>query len=331
MSGTGPVVTFANDRYFIGVAGLVNSLHVIGHRGGVIVVDTGLTPDQAQRLSAGATVLPIAGADGSLLAHMLKPAVVQTVRDHGVRGPIALADCDLVITGDLGKLFQQAADGHLCMPPDGPPRVQGRRFQEWLTELDIEGPLRPMPYLNAGLMVFDPAAWEDEFAWWSRRCVQVAERGAQRLEDVQTSAASEMPFAYADQDILNAMLMTEVAPERIHILEWWQQGIPEPEDTTRIEDRRTIRCRSDYGPVMLVHNLTHPKPWLPHARVRLRYAPYEELLARLLDADDLPVRVPRSDIPAWLRDDPLHRIERRARRGALRPARWVRHTLLPSR
>jgi hypothetical protein len=73
----------------------------------------------------------------------------------------------------------------------------------------------------------------------------------------------------------------------------------------RIADERTLRCRGDgVEPYVLHHWLV--KPWLEPTHDGV----YSRLLRRLLNADDVAVRVPPETVPRWLRTGPLASAER---------------------
>ncbi len=55
---------------------------------------------------------------------------------------------------------------------------------------------------------------------------------------------------------------------------------------------------------------------------------YDELFARLLSSEDLPVRVPESAVPSWMRDGRLPRLRPQS---SLRHPHPVRRMLQPPR
>lgn len=323
MSSGTAVVTLTDARYFLGTVALVNSLRLTGHADEVVVVDGGLSVGQSRLLAQECAIVAFP-TPGSLPPAFLKPAALDLVRSTGRSGPTLFIDSDIIITGDLDPVLAQVEAGHICLLPDGPPRLQGRRFEEWVPLLGLDGPLRRQPYVNSGFVGLHTGLWGALITRWRSLCARASDRGARAPQWMSAEVAGADPFAYLDQDVLNALLMTEVAADRVHILEWWRQGLPEPDDTTRLTDPRTLRCRNDEGSTLLLHHLTHPKPWLPEARTRLHYAPYDELMARLLDADDVPLRLGRDDVPPWMRNGRAHRIARRARRSHFLPMRVLR-------
>ena len=52
------IYTVANDRFFVGLLGLVSSVRVNGHDGPIVVVDWGLTQHQIEVLSEHVTCIP---------------------------------------------------------------------------------------------------------------------------------------------------------------------------------------------------------------------------------------------------------------------------------
>ena len=161
---------------------------------------------------------------------------------------------------------------------------------------------------------------------WIELCAEVSEERSRLPHSIPSDRAETHPFAYLDQDVLNAILMSEVDQHATTIGDWRKVGVPKPADTTRIIDRFSLYCENDGATTLLLHHYTHPKPWFAEARERLTYEPYDELLLRLLSAPDLPIRLPRDAIPVWLRRGMLHGIERRITRSQTVPGRLLRRT-----
>jgi hypothetical protein len=81
----------ADERYFLGLVGMLNSLRLLGQREPVYVLDAGLTRDQRELLVPHATVVAGDGAAAPWLAKTLAP----------MRHPaevMVLIDADMIVT-----------------------------------------------------------------------------------------------------------------------------------------------------------------------------------------------------------------------------------------
>lgn len=317
-------MTLTDSRFFIGTVALVNSLRLSGNRHDIVVIDAGLSPDQRHRLTAVADVRPLPISGSRVLRAFLKPQALICEP----LGTLLFLDSDMIVTASLDATAAAAAGGRICLLPDGPPRLQARRFEgAWTSELHLRRPLRNQPYINSGFIALDRSRWAGLLDRWMELCSTVSETRSQLPHSMPMDDADAHPFAFLDQDVLNAILMSEVDEGAVLILDWQTAGTPEPEDTTRIVDRISLRCESDGGPTMLLHHLVHPKPWLSEAREWLTYEPYDELLVRLLTGPDLAISLPDDAVPAWLRAGPVHHMERRIARGRTRPIRLLGRVL----
>jgi len=315
-------VTIADRSYFTGTVALVNSLHVTSNPGRVVVLDGGLTEDQTTILERAAEVrrLPVQ-LSGSFVvflkaaAHMLD-----------LTGTLVLLDSDIVVTGPLAPIVAEARSGRIAAFIDEP--IRDRAFPEWRSTLGVKGDLRVQPYLNVGLIAIDLDAWPGFFERWWELCLRVPDE----RQDLPFDLANDVthPFAFPEQDVFNALLMTEIDPGRIVFHELAAAPGPSSNDTVRIVDRSRLVCANGDRPTTLLHYWNHPKPWLPNARSELAFDAYVEVLARLLTADDVPVRLDPSSIPLWLRDTPTARFVRRTPRRARRGVRKLLR-LLPDR
>ena len=266
--------------FFPGAVALLNSLRLVGHEEPLFVLDHGLDPGQRERLAAHAEVVPApAGDDPPSLLKMVLP------RDRPA-DVVALLDTDLIATRSLAPLAETAASGSLVAFENDVPR----HFPEWGELLGL-GEVRPGPYLTTSA-IFAGAAMAD------RVLPVVAER--QRAVDTgRTWVAGgdpDDPLYYLDQDVLNAVVHSQLEPEELHALDARLAPIP-PFAGVRIADRQTLRCahRDGTEPYFLHHAFR--KPWL----VPIRANPYSRLLTRLLLADDVPLRLEPGELPPRLR------------------------------
>jgi hypothetical protein len=301
----------------------VNSLRLTGNSSPILVFDAGLTSDQRDALATVAEVRRLSISGAYVLPAFRKPQLLS-----GLEGPLVFLDSDMIVTASLEPAATAAVAGLICVLPDGPPRLQCRRFADaWTRTLGLQHPLRTQPYINSGFIALDASRWTALVDRWAELCAHVGESRSQLPHSIPMEVADAHPFAYLDQDVLNAVLMSEVDESAVCVLDWRSAGVPEPEDGTRVIDRVSLRCESDGRPTMLLHHLVHPKPWFPEARGCLAYEPYDELLVRLLSGPDLTIVPPVDAVPAWLRPGPVRRMQRIVARGQTMPARLLGHAI----
>ena len=320
-------VTLTDERFFIGTVALVNSLRLTENGHDILIVDAGLRSDQRDRLAAVADVRRLENCGSQVLPPFLKPRALMSAP----MGTLVFLDSDMIVTASLESTAIAAAEGRICVLPDGPPRHHTRRFEDaWTKRLHLRRPLREQPYINSGFIALDSSRWVGLLERWIELCAEVSESRSLLPHSIPMHEADVHPFAYLDQDVLNAILMSEVDESAVVIGDWHRAGVPEPEDTTRIVERLSLQCQSDRATsTMLLHHFSRPKPWFAEARGCLMYEPYDELLVRLLTGPDLTIVLPPDAIPVWLRRGPVRRIERRVTRSQTMPARVLRraHTV----
>ena len=322
-------VTLTDDRYFIGTVALLNSLRLTGNRDDILVIDAGLSLEHRRRLAAVAEVRRLPAFGPHVQPAFLKPWVLLSAP----LGTLVFLDSDIIVTASLDAAAAAAAAGSIYVFPDGPPALQTRRFEEaWTNGLRLRRPLRTQPYINSGFIALDSARWERMLERWVELCGRVGEVHLKLPHwTIPSHEANTHPFAYPEQDVLNAILMSEVDRRATVIGAWQRAGVPKPEDATRIVDRLSLRCESDGTTTMLLHHFAHPKPWFAEARGCLTYEPYDELMVRLLTGPDLVIALPPDAIPVWLRGGRIRGVERRVTRSQtmggrlLRRARVVAH------
>jgi hypothetical protein len=269
----------ADERFFLGVAGLINSLRRAGHDQPVYLLDIGLTTGQRDRLASEVTVVPgprdVAPWLLKTLAPRANPAEV-----------MVLIDADMIVTRSLAPLIDRARDGGViafCNDRD-------RFCPEWGDLLDL-GPLRRERYISSGLVALGGG------------------EGAEVLEllhDRQRRANIELgfygrdvpgyPFTFPEQDVLNAILCSRMEADQLEALD--ERLSPTPPFTgLTVIDERALRCEYDDGvePYVLHHH--GPKPWLD----QLHHGVYSRLLRRLLIGPGLAAAVPERDLPLRFR------------------------------
>jgi hypothetical protein len=276
--------TIGNARYFPGVAALLNSLRLTGHRGELVILDCGFTPRQWDLLRAHCTLVDRPPEHVSSL-WMLKPY------PHLLRpeGTIVIIDSDMIVTRPLDTLVALADQGRICAFPD--PESE-RWFGEWQQLFGLQGPLRRQVYVNAGFVAFSTRHWPHLLERYWEAC--------QRIKAHLTigEGAADGPSSQGDQDALNAVLMSEVPEEALAL----QPREEEPYlPLTRVVDRRTLACTYRGYSSVLLHQSGSPKPWDRRAWQHVHHNAYVRLLRRLLLEPDVALRVDPAELPLWLR------------------------------
>jgi hypothetical protein len=290
----------ADERYFIGAVGLVNSLRLLGHGDPIVVLDCGLTAEQRGLL--GPEVELMAAPDDrppwllKTVAPLAKPADV-----------MVLLDTDIVATRPLGELFERAATGRLVAFADPADRFD----PDWGELLGLGAPRRGGTYVSSAALCVGRALGAEVLGLLADRQSAVDfERTFWRADE------PGYPFRYADQDVLNAILATRVEPDRLDALD--SRLAPTPPFTgLGVADEATLRCAYPDGtePFLVHHHVV--RPWLEPTH----HGVYSRLLRRLLIGDDAAVRVPQETIPVWLRSGPRAWAER-LRINARERLRW---------
>lgn len=300
--------TVSDARYFLGLVALLNSLRLAGHREPLVVLDTGLERGQREVLAPHLELVPAPAGEPSV---MLKPwAPLARPADVPV-----LVDTDMLVTRSLEPLIAQAAQGRTVAFADP---LADRFFPEWSRLLDL-GPLRPQPYVNAGLLVLsERLAPELLEAVLSRGARVDLARTGRALPGTQKPSPG-YPLRFPDQDLWNAVLAARAGADGMVVLEHRLAPFP-PFPGLRLLDELSLDCRYEDGSApYLLHHAGRYKPWLHRTRPTL----YSRLLARALVGPDLelplePARLPRRLAPGvrgWLarREGELAELARRPR------------------
>ena len=278
----------ADERYFLGAVGVLNSLRQHGHREALHVLDCGLTADQRELLAPHAAV--VAGHPDT------PPWLSKTIAP--LRAPaevMVLIDTDMIVTRPLAELIETAARGGAVAFLNDRPRF----VPTWGELLDL-GPVAERPYVSSGLVALGGAEGAGVLSLLDDR---------QRRVDIERTlfgnADEEYPFRYPEQDVLNAILCSR--PE-----DWPATRLPNrlapnpPFAGLRLRDAAGLRCAYDDGTEPFVLHHFHRKPWIDE----IYYGLYSRLLTRLLIGDDVALRVPDELIPLRLRTGPRARLER---------------------
>jgi hypothetical protein len=308
------VYSICNERFFLGLVALVNSLRIHGVEAPVVVVDCGLNEQQRDLLAPQATIVP---APPDVEPHLLKyVGPMQRPADS-----MLLIDADMIITRSLDPILDDVQAGKIAAFTDP---LGDRFFESWRELLDLPE-LRRQPYVNAGFLGFprDPGL----------RLLERLERDQVLIETAETiwsGGSSERPTYFADQDLLNALFASVVPASGVSIR--GQELAPHPPfQGVHVTDLATATCEyGDGTPPFLLHHMLKQKPWL----VPQRPTPYSELLPRLWLAEDVAVRLSEEDVPLRFRGGPVAAAERRRAaasallwetRGRLGLRRYVRN------
>lgn len=265
--------SICNASYFPGLIALINSLALTGHHHPIIVGDCGLTDAQQQFLRG----VPCCSL------HALDPTMVQNPTQYkafpllaGARGIAVIIDSDMIVTGSLEPIIAKARAGKLCAYPNP---IDDRWFAEWQQVFDLPTVPRRQVYVCAGFLAFSVPAYPDLLRQWWDACAKIVSHPT-----VQEGGRWDSPTSQADQDALNAILMTTYPAEALSLepadqtAYRWDFHLVETRDVTQLE----CYFRGD-RPVILHASLT-PKPWQREGVTRDTYT---MLLFRLLLGRDL--------------------------------------------
>jgi len=279
--------TIADAGFFPGLVALLNSLRLTGNVGELVVLDRGLMPAQRALVGDHVTLveLPAALAGRPMLLKAYPHAL-------GASGTIVLIDSDMIVTRPLDDIVACAQKGRICVFPDHRSH-RGRWFAEWHDELELRAPLRRGTYLNAGFLALSTEHWPELLGRWWELC--------DRVPREQHFGRFEQPFWAGDQDVLNAILASEVPEHAVVELSADEEAYPDDLLEVEVMDERTLRSELRGRPTAILHYALGPKAWERNAWLRLRNDAYVRLLPRLLFGDDVAVRLEPKSVPVWLR------------------------------
>jgi hypothetical protein len=298
----------SDHAYFVGAVGLINSLRLIGHDEPIFLLDCGLTPAQRQLLAPQVTLLRAPRGEPPWLlktiAPLTRPAEV-----------MVLLDADMVVTRPLTPLIDEASQGSVVAFENPIYRF----VPEWGELLGL-GTARRQSYVGSGAVCVQQHLGTEILKLLADR---------QTLIDFERTFwrqnVPDYPFLYGDQDVLNAILSTRVAADRIVALDHRLASTP-PFSGLKVTDEATLRCGYDDGlEPFLVHHLV-VKPWLEPTH----HGVYSRLLRRLLVGPDLAVRVPQDELPLRMRTG-LRAYAERARVNVRELFRWYVREPISSR
>jgi hypothetical protein len=289
----------SDSTHFLGAVALLNSLRLVGHREPIFLADAGLSPEQRDMIASHVTLIPAPRALPPVFLKMFGPL------KHPARVAVLL-DADLIAVRPLTELIEAARGGRLVAFVNNEPN-HDRFFEEWSNVLGL-GPLRRQPYLAAG-QLFVPDSL-------SGRLLETWKAGQAKIDIQRTrlgKATLSDPFYFADMDVFNAVVSSQLQPDEILALEHRLAPHPPFVDLALVDKRRLL-CRYPDGtrPFILHHILA--KPWLKATQTNI----YSALLPRVLLAPDVTLRLAPEQLPLRLREGRLAFIEgRRANAQAL--------------
>lgn len=272
----------SGSDFFPGAVALVNSLRLLGHDDPIYVLDCGLTAEQRELLGRETAIVPAPGANPpsmlKLAAPLAQPA--QTM---------VLLDADLIVTRSLADPIALAAEGKLVAFEN----ESHRHFPEW-AQLGGAAEVREGPYLSSSAVFVGGGAG---------RLLPIAAAKLAELDRRRTwleRGSEEDPFFYADQDVLNALAVSELEADEVIALDGRLAPVPPFAGLALGDDGDlSVAHRDGTEPLMLHHFFR--KPWL----VRMKSNIYSRLLTRLLLAPDVAVRLERRRLPLRLRTGAL--------------------------
>lgn len=289
------VFTVTDRAYFVGAVAMAATIarHLPG--AGITFLDVGLRPDQRAWLADRHRVVD---APHRLHPQASKSFAVRHLDRLGPDGVLVLADADLVATAPWDAYVASARSGALVAAVD-PQRK--RRFDAWRTMLGVAGPVRPRPYVNTGLVFWSLGHHRLLLDRWADRCAHLsAAGGAQKYG---------APAVFLDQDVLNALLMTEFFDTAVDVRPEGEIVVSATMTGCRVRDPRSLSCQGPAGPVRALHSVQRTKPW----RCASAQGVLGPAYARILRAATEPeVRASGSDGPLaphevvpWLRPGPF--------------------------
>jgi hypothetical protein len=289
----------ADSSYFLGAVGLVNSLRVHGHREPLFALDCGLTAAQRALLEPEATIVTAPDDSPPWLLKVVAP----------LRHPaevMVLIDADIVVTRSLRDLIERAKKpGVIAFEND-----TDRFVPEWGRLLGL-GEVRRQPYLTSGFVFLgDPTG---------REVLSLMAELQDHVDFDRTfwrAREPDYPFLYGDQDVFNAILASRVPSERVVSLPNRLAPNP-PFRGLHPLGKDGLRWAYDDGlePYAVHHHTA--KPWLEPTYDGV----YSRLLRRLLAGAEMPVKVPRRQIPLRMRSGLVAYAERK-RINARERWRW---------
>ena len=285
--------TISDSSFFVGTVALLNSLRMTGHQDDVIVLDRGLSAEQCAILEPHCEIVRVDVEDVGSPA-WLKPYPHLLELDAGT---IVIVDSDVIVTGSLEGVIDEAAAGQICAFAASSPE---RWFAEWKDVFDLEATPRRQPYVASGFIALSADRWPDLLAMWWERCERWWYRPYVR-------GRRHDPLQFLDQDALNALLMTEVPRSAVSVLPREANPFGYLLQQVRTDDPRSLRYSCRGMSTLILHNSGGRKPWEIRGLSGFRkWRPaYVRALRRVLFDADAVVQLSSDRVPVWLRPGPV--------------------------
>jgi hypothetical protein len=304
--------TVADEAFFVGAVGLLNSLRITGNEGALVVLDCGLGSEQRQLLAPHARVVPVPAEIASQPA-LAKPFVSRLEP----KGVVVLLDSDVIVTRSLHEIVADARNGRICAYPSSAGE-RDRWFPEWHDVLGLTAPLRRQIYMSAGLIAFSADRWPHLLERWSETCDRLPR------DQFLTRAKGRHPFWLGEMDALNALLMSEIPSDAVLALPAEEAVLTGDLHRVQILDSGSLSCRHrDRSPTCL-HYSGRRKPWNVGSWRWTHANAYARLLPRVLFGADVALRLPRTAVPRWLGPDRTSRLLRSTLFAAQSPRALLR-------
>ena len=271
MSGLS-VFTVCDARYFPGLVALRESLRCHVPDAHLTVYDIGLADEQRAWLAPHTRVVD--GRDE-------RPVVPTLAKPFAARlapsGPILIIDADGLVVGDLTPWIDRVRAGRIVASVDW---KADRWVSEWSECFALRAPLRREPYVGAGTVMLDA----DRHAHLLNRWWEGCRRASAHYTDWRDAPAN--PIMHRDQDVLNALLMSEVPAGTVEhfapgvvVADVFMPGI-------RLRDRERLRCTARGVPEPVVLQCVAPaKPFLPEGGAQLYGSAYTVALRAVLASE----------------------------------------------
>lgn len=195
----------------------------------------------------------------------------------------------------MQKLLILQVIGKICVFPDP---ESDRWFAEWQQLFNLPNAPRHQIYANAGFVVFSTLHWSNLLEKWWQACQRILSHPT-----LAEGAANTEPSAQADQDALNALLMSEIPAHALAFQPPEEEVYRENLYEFELIDVQTLECKYGDRSVTIFHSNGSPKPWNHQSwrLVRRRDANMRLLMHRLLIGEDVTLKVPVDMLPFWLR------------------------------
>lgn len=298
----------SSELYFPGAVALINSLRLVGHREPIYLLDCGLEPAHRRLLAHEATLVD---APSDVAPYLLKTVAP---RAHPA-DVMVLIDVDMVATRSLAPLIDRAAEGAVVAVKDN----MDRFVPEWGELLGL-GAVSRRPYVTSGLVALGGEPGARVLELWDERQDRVDYGRSWFGRD-----EPGYPFAYLDQDVLNAVLCATLAEEELVVCDQSAAPVP-PFHGLRLLDERGLAAADREGREPFVIHQFVRKPWVEP----MYHSIYSRLLSRLWLGDDVALSLDPAEVPLRMRRGPAAWLARRSV-DAWDLARWYATDVIPQR